>query len=108
MVLEESGRVAGCIGLELYGDQALLRSLAVQKSHREKGNGSRLYEAIVEKAKKRQIQTMVLLTETAEAFFLKQGFRVISRDVVDAHVRSSVEFASCCPASAVCMIKQID
>jgi len=61
-------------GFEYYGEDALLRSVAVPTSLQKKQIGftiSRL-DAITGKAK--GIKRIVLLTETASMFFAKKGF----------------------------------
>ena len=49
------------------------------------------------------LSKLVLLTTTAERYFTRFGFEVVSRDEVPAAVRESVEFTSACPASATVM-----
>jgi len=103
LVLEEGGRIEGTVGLEVYGPRALLRSLGVSSDLRGRGYGKRLCRAALGLAAELKVREVVLLTETAAPFFRSHGFEEISRDQVDASVRSSVEFRSCCPASATCM-----
>jgi amino-acid N-acetyltransferase len=50
---------------------------------------------------------LVLLTETAQPFFVQLGYQVIERDDAPGEVKRSAEFASLCPASAVCMTKSL-
>jgi amino-acid N-acetyltransferase len=45
----------------------------------------------------------VLLTNTAEGFFARKGFRRIDQKSVTGAVTSSVEFTGACPAHAACM-----
>ena len=87
----------------MYGNKALLRSLAVTKNFHGKGYGKRLYHAILKKARAKKICEIYLLTETADDFFAKQGFEMVSRDSVDPQVKESVEFRSACPETAPCM-----
>ena len=103
ILLKKENVVCGTVGLEIYHDKALLRSLAVAGAHQGKGFGQKLYLAIIEKAREHGIQEIYLLTETAEVFFMRQGFEKISRDLADPAVKESVEFRSACPASASCM-----
>lgn len=103
IVLENGEKLIGVVGLEVYGDKALLRSLAIIKEHQGEGHGQFLYHAILEKAHQQKIDELYLLTETAEAFFAKQGFALIERESADSKVKASVEFQSACPESAACM-----
>lgn len=103
LILSQEGELIGTVGLEMYGDKALLRSLAVTPQEQGKGYGIRLYQAIIRKAQEQKIAEIYLLTETAEKFFAARGFEKISRERVDERVKTSVEFQSACPASAACM-----
>ncbi len=103
LILEDGGKIAGCVGLEVYGSKALLRSLAVAKEWQGKGLGGALYEAAVERARRRGIDEIYLLTETAEKFFAARGFEIIPRTQAAEPVKNSVEFRSACPQSAICM-----
>ncbi|MFQ5629007.1 MAG: arsenic resistance N-acetyltransferase ArsN2 [bacterium] len=103
IIMENDGKMIGVVGLEVYGNKALLRSLAVVGEAHGLGLGKMLYNKILEKARQLHVDEIYLLTETAEAFFTRQGFVHISRDAVDSHVKKSVEFQSVCPESAACM-----
>lgn len=108
LVLVDEQKIVGCVGLEIYGSKALLRSLAVARDLHRRGLGSRLYNSVTERAQKMNLEDIYLLTETAEPFFAARGFQIISRDLVDAVVKTSVEFRSACPQSAVCMRLKLD
>jgi amino-acid N-acetyltransferase len=98
--------VIGCAGLEVYGIYGLLRSVAVNAEERGKGLGIKLTQEILERAKEKHVRHIVLLTETAQKFFPKFGFRIIKREDAPAPVKESVEFKGACCESAVTM--QID
>jgi amino-acid N-acetyltransferase len=70
----------GLVGLELYGDVALLRSLAVASSRRGSGVGSGLVAHAERHAREQGVQSLYLLTTTAEQFFLRRGYARIPRD----------------------------
>jgi len=57
-------------------------------------------------ARQRGVRRIYLLTETADRFFPRFGFRRIVRDQVEPAVRQSVEFRSVCPESAVVMVRE--
>jgi N-acetylglutamate synthase-like GNAT family acetyltransferase len=103
LVLEVEGAIAGTVGLEPYGRQALLRSLAVIPGARGQGLGRRLCQAVLDRARELGAEEVLLLTETAAGFFERLGVCALPRPEVTGPVRSSVEFTSCCPVSAVCM-----
>jgi len=99
--------IAGAIGLECYGTAGLLRSLAVAPSHRNRGLGAALVETLEREARADGATLLVLLTETAEPFFGRLGYRATERAQVPVEIKRSAEFASLCPASAVCMSKPL-
>jgi amino-acid N-acetyltransferase len=108
LVAEADGRLVGVVGLELYGESALLRSAAVEESWRGSGVGRVLVERALDVARERGIEDVYLLTTTAENYFPKFGFVCVRRDEVAQGVRSSVEFQAACPASATVMCKHVN
>ncbi len=108
LVAEESGRVVGAVGLEVYGDCALLRSAVVDAGRRGSGVGVDLVESLLRRAGTRGLREIYLLTTTAEHFFPRFGFARIPRDDVAPQVRASEEFRGACPDSAIAMRKVME
>lgn len=107
-IAEEEGRTVGIAGLEFYGIDALLRSVAVPADLRRKGIGSVIVDRMLEEAAKSDVENVVLLTETAKDFFLKKGFTLVDRSAVtNEAMRNSSEFSQVCPESAVCMVMKL-
>jgi len=102
-VARDGDRVVGSAAIEIYTDDGLLRSVAVDADCRGAGLGVRLTAAAIEDARRRGLPALYLLTTTAEHFFPRFGFEPIARDEVPASVQASVEFQGACPASAVVM-----
>jgi amino-acid N-acetyltransferase len=92
-------------GLEVCCDNALLRSVAVRRDWQARGIGHDLIRRIVCMAEDRGLHALYLLTQTAEHYFPRFGFDVISRDSVPPEIADTLEFKSACPASAVAMEK---
>ena len=97
----------GVGGLELFGGDALLRSLAVDETARGRGCGTALVEALEAHARDNGVRRIYLLTTTAARFFEGLGYRAVARDAAPAPVRAAPEFATLCPASAACMVKDL-
>lgn len=103
-VLEGSnGKVLGVAGLEVYGNQGLLRSVAVIKDRHNRGYGTSLVNHVIGEAKRSRMQDLFLLTTTAPAFFKKLGFKEESREKVAGSITNSVEFKNACPKTAILM-----
>jgi len=105
LVARDGDDVVGCVALEVYGDMALLRSLAVVPSRQGTGLGRLLTQATLSLGRRAGVTTFCLLTTTAPEFFVRHfGFRPVARDAVPTAVRQSIEFVSACPATAQAMI----
>ncbi|MDX1370498.1 arsenic resistance N-acetyltransferase ArsN2 [Pseudomonas sp.] len=96
------------VGLELYGEVALLRSLVVAAAARDKGYGSSLVAQAEAYAGQRGVQEIYLLTTTAEAFFRQLGYASCTRADAPAAIRQTAEFSSLCPANSAFMRKRIE
>jgi amino-acid N-acetyltransferase len=95
----------GLVGLELYGADALLRSLVVGENASGDGLGSTLVEHAEKYAATKGVRSIYLLTATAETFFKRLGYERIDRSRAPPSIKETREFASLCPASSALMIK---
>lgn len=98
-----NGEVVGCAGAEVYGDLALLRSVAVAPGLQGQGIGQRLVERLLHEAARRQIRRIFLLTVTAPAYFSRFGFTREPMAQAPEALMASAEFQGTCPASAALM-----
>jgi len=108
LVARKGIEIVGCVALELYQEHALLRSFAVKSTFRKHGIGLRLARAALGLAKEHQVRNVYLLTETAAAFFSKEGFNQVLRSDVPKTIRQSVEFTTLCPDTCTVMMKTLD
>ena len=97
----------GLVGLEVYGTDALLRSLVVAESVRGEGLGSALIEHAEQYAASRYVRSIYLLTTTAEAFFKRLGYERIERSQAPPSIGRTREFTSLCPASSAFIMKPL-
>ena len=97
----------GLVGLEIYGTDALLRSLVVRAPARAAGLGSVLVKHAENYARSNQVHAIYLLTTTAESFFEHRGYRRIDRAQAPPSIQSTREFATLCSASSALLIKQL-
>ena len=100
-------QIRGCVGLEIYGKDALLRSLSIHPQYQGKGIGTQLLNSIITQAREMNISNLFLLTTTADRFFEKHHFTWISRENTPVSVGESVEFQSLCPSTAICMTRKM-
>jgi protein-tyrosine-phosphatase/N-acetylglutamate synthase-like GNAT family acetyltransferase len=106
-VVESAGDLVGAAGAEVYGEDGLLRSVAVAPGRRGDGLGALLVRNRLEWAAKHGLRGVYLLTTTAAEFFEWMGFRRIERDTAPEGIRASEQFSRSCPVSAVLMFLQL-
>jgi UDP-N-acetylmuramate: L-alanyl-gamma-D-glutamyl-meso-diaminopimelate ligase len=92
-VLHNEDGGVGCVSLEVLGDDAILRALAVDPKFRGAGYGWVLADMAVNLARSRGVRRIYLLTATASDFFAaKFGFRVVDRTTLAKQVAASETF----------------
>ena len=104
----ESDKIIGCVGVEVYGNMGLLRSVAIHPDFQRKGLGKKLVEGAEEFSKTRALKKIYLLTEGAEEFFSRLGYKTIPREQADPSVQQSLEFTTVCKDSGTCMEKDLE
>jgi amino-acid N-acetyltransferase len=92
--------LAAVVGLELYPPFGLLRSLAVAPSQRRWGHARALVKYAESFAASQGIETLFLLTTTADQFFLALGYSNAARGAAPLAIQATSQFASLCPASS--------
>ncbi|WP_132058585.1 arsenic resistance N-acetyltransferase ArsN2 [Halorussus amylolyticus] len=107
-ICEVNGERVGVGGLEICGDSALLRSVAVEETARGNGYGRTICERLLDDAADAGVESAYLLTTTAPEFFDAQGFAEVERESAPFEIRDTTEFAELCPDSAVCMARGVD
>jgi amino-acid N-acetyltransferase len=107
VVREDDGRVVGVAGLELHGEDGLLRSVAVDADYRGQGLATALVEAVLERAARVGLGCVYLLTATARDYFARRGFADCARDEAPPAIRESWEFRTGCPSTAAFMKRAV-
>jgi UDP-N-acetylmuramate: L-alanyl-gamma-D-glutamyl-meso-diaminopimelate ligase len=99
----EKGNV-GCVSLEVFDDDAILRALAVDPEFRGAGYGWMLADMAVGQARWRGVRRIYLLTESASDFFAaKFGFRVVDRSTLGKAIAATETFTASSGAGRVAM-----
>ena len=107
-LVKDDPRVVGCAGLENYGREGLLRSLVVAPQLRGMGLGAQLLQDRMQAATRSGMARVFLLTTTAADFFLRHGFVPADRASANPSLQSSPEFAKACPATATCLVHNLE
>jgi len=102
-IARNQNQILGCVGIEIYEQHGLLRSIAISENFKNTGIGKNLYHHIIKFCLKINLQNLYLLTTTADSYFDKFGWSKINRDVMPLAIQKSKEFSSLCPSTAICM-----
>ena len=97
----------GVVGLELYGSEALLRSLAVDAHAHGRGCAKALVARAERHAREKGARRVYLLTTAAADFFARLGYKRVERGGAPQAIRATSEFSSLCPVSSVLMMKEV-
>jgi len=106
--VDDTGQVIGVAGFEIYGTNALLRSVAVKPEFRNRGIADKLLQEVESMALLNKLKVICLLTETAPEYFSRKGYTTILRQDIPEEVKQSSEFSHVCPVSAIVMKKEIN
>ncbi len=107
IVCMDKDEIVGCIGAEVRGEAALLRSLAVAIHAQGGGIGTKLVGRLLTRLKAQGVRDVGLLTMTAGDFFTALGFVAVARDRIPSVLHISEEFKGACPDSATAMLLRI-
>lgn len=103
-VLSNEDGIVGTVALDVFGDDAVLRALAVVPTARGSGYGWMLADMAVSHARWRGVRRIYLLTATASDFFAaKFGFRVVDRTTLSKLVAASETFTAARGSNLVAM-----
>ena len=108
VVREDDGRVVGVAGLEVHGDDGLLRSLAINADYRRQRLGASLVEAALSRAARLELRSVYLLTTDARDYFSRLGFSSCPREEAPPPVQESWEFTTGCPSTAAFMRRAVE
>jgi amino-acid N-acetyltransferase len=91
-IAEDDQGVAGCIGMEVYGEAALLRSIVSAPRVRGTGLGADLTNRVVREATARGARRVYLFTMDKAPFFARMGFTEIAFDDFEPSARESTQW----------------
>ena len=101
------GIPVGFGGLEVFGSDALLRSLVTLPPLRQVGMGAAMVAMLEIEARALKCHAVYLLTGSATTFFARLGYAACTHGDVPAEVRGSRQFTALCPPTARAMLKHI-
>src|SRR5262249_39304079 len=106
-VVKDAGLLVGLCGLEVHGEDGLLRSLVVASTYRGEGLAGLLVNAVLSLARKMELRAVYLLTTTARSTFDRLGFTPCARADAPAAIRESGELRAGCPVSWELMLRPV-
>jgi N-acetylglutamate synthase-like GNAT family acetyltransferase len=103
---ENDDTPVGFGGLELFGDQALLRSVVTLPPVRKHGIGTAIVASLEAEARIRGCRAVWVVTSKAADFFQRLGYRGCERAQAPEAIRAAAPFVH--SATAVPMTKPLD
>jgi len=103
---EQGDIPVGFGGLEVCGEDGLLRSLVTLPPLRRRGVGSAIVDVIETEARARNLRSLYVLTTDNAPFFVRLGYAPCRRDDVPAAVKATAQFTTLCPSNAAVMRKE--
>jgi N-acetylglutamate synthase-like GNAT family acetyltransferase len=99
----------GFAGIEIFGQDALLRSLVTLPPVRLRGIGAAMVAKMETEARARGARAIYLVADDNAPFFAKLGYAPCGRDGVPPAIAASAQFVRLCSASvsATAMAKQV-
>ena len=92
-VVEREDRLVGCVGLEVYGEAALLRSVITSPELRGQGYGDVLVGRAFDEARKRGVKRLYLFTMDKAPFFARHGFERCTMDDFEPTARQCTQYS---------------
>jgi len=102
-----SGRPVGHAGLEIHGEEALLRSLVVRPEARGAGFGGAIVARQLHRAHDFGARRAWVLTTTVGDWLERKGFTRVARETAPAAILATRQARSLCPSSAVLLTRTI-
>ena len=93
VVAYDGDELIGCGGAEPHQFVALIRSIVVHEESRGSRVGRRIVRELLDRLSARGLREFYLVTEHAEGYFRKRGFKPCDRDEVHPQVQESSELA---------------
>jgi len=107
ILVKNGSRLIGCVGLQSFGKDGLLRSLVIDRPFRKKGLGRELFERLMGIAHQRGVENLYLLTTMVPNIFKKWGFQTLPKSKAPIAIRRTKEFRILCPETAIFMRKSL-
>ena len=104
---DRQGNPVGYGGVEFYGKDALLRSIAVPTEAQKHGHGSAITRLLLRYADIQGAEAGYLLTTDAAPFFSKLGFRPVEGAAVPDAILSTPQASGLCPSTASVLTRPV-
>ena len=99
----DGDQLIGSVGVDVYGNVGLLRSVSVDARYRNQSIARQLCEIAFRETRQRGITELYLITTTADRYFKGLDFVPVARNTVPEAILQTAQFSSLCPSSAVVM-----
>ncbi len=105
--MQNNNGLVGTVVVEHYEKEVLIRSLAVHCDYRNEGYGKDLLAFAESWSAKNGIESLYLLTTTAEKYFTQYGYQEIDRNQASTAITKTTQFSTLYPSSAILMVQRL-
>lgn len=103
----KTNKLLAVIGMEQAGSDVLLRSLVCDSNFSKQGIAAELVKSTLASAARDGIKRLYLLTQTAENYMKRFGFKTIERQEIPGNLLKQSKLNTACPACSTCMILEL-
>ncbi len=103
VIAKDQTTLIGVAGLERFRVVGLLRSVAVDPHYQGKQIAAQLVDRVMETAKAASLEEVYLITNSADRYFERYGFQIVSRQEVPTAIQQTQQFSELCPSTAIVM-----
>jgi len=94
--------------MERAGSNGLLRSLVTDPNFCKRGIAAELISSALAVARKQGVKRLYLMTQTAEKYMKRFGFKTIERQEIPEDLLKQSQLNTDCPACSTCMSLELE
>lgn len=108
LATSKNNELLAVIGMERAGSNGLLRSLVTDPNFCKRGIAAELVRSAVAVARKHGVKRLYLMTQTAEKYMKRFGFKTIERQEIPEDLLKQSQLTAACPACSTCMSVELE
>ena len=108
LATSKNNELLAVIGMERAGSNGLLRSLVTDPNFCKRGIAAELVNSVLAVARKQGVKNLYLMTQTAEKYMKRFGFKTIERQKIPENLLKQSELTTVCPTCSTGMSLELE